>query len=408
MWWQNLRPEVYIAVMLTGIILALLVEAVMHRRNIRKIPIRIHINGTRGKSSVARLIGAGLRAGGIVTCTKTTGTLARFINPDGTEEAVYRMGHTNVIEQVAVIKKAVNLQAQALVIECMALQPLLQSLCELKLVRSTHGVLTNARLDHLDVMGPLEEDVALAMAGTVPVNGIYFTTEQKHLPIFNWAAKDRGSEVIALTDADVAKVSDEELALFSYQEHKENVSLALRVCEHCGVERSVALSGMYQATPDPGAMSVYHLIYKGHDIYFANAFAANDPVSTHLLWEQLTAKYAGLDQQTLLVNCRKDRHERSAQMGEAVVQWQAPDDIILIGTGVETFTHACFKEDKKAASQLSIKDAQGFDVTEVLDYITQDAGNKSHLVVGVGNIAGVGLALVDYVQAHHVQDQEEK
>ena len=60
-------------------------EVVTHRRNLRKIPIRVHVNGTRGKSSVTRLIAAALREGGTVTCAKTTGTLARFIQPDGRE-----------------------------------------------------------------------------------------------------------------------------------------------------------------------------------------------------------------------------------------------------------------------------------------------------------------------------------
>ena len=42
-----------------------LIEYVRHQKRIYSIPIRIHINGTRGKSSVTRLVGAGLRAGGI-------------------------------------------------------------------------------------------------------------------------------------------------------------------------------------------------------------------------------------------------------------------------------------------------------------------------------------------------------
>jgi hypothetical protein len=54
-------------------------EAFFHKRNIAKIPIRIHVNGTRGKSSVVRLIAGALREQGIPTCAKTTGTLARFI-----------------------------------------------------------------------------------------------------------------------------------------------------------------------------------------------------------------------------------------------------------------------------------------------------------------------------------------
>ncbi len=65
-------------------------ESWAHRRALNRIPIRIHVNGTRGKSSVTRLIAAGLRAGGIRTCAKTTGTLPRMIMPDGTEYPVFR------------------------------------------------------------------------------------------------------------------------------------------------------------------------------------------------------------------------------------------------------------------------------------------------------------------------------
>ena len=50
-----------------------------HQRNLDSIPVRIHINGSRGKSSVTRLIGAGLRAGGKRLLTRTTGTKPRII-----------------------------------------------------------------------------------------------------------------------------------------------------------------------------------------------------------------------------------------------------------------------------------------------------------------------------------------
>ena len=53
----------------TGLLTAAgIAEAAAHRRRLKQIPIRIHVNGTRGKSSVARLIAAGMRSGGIRTC----------------------------------------------------------------------------------------------------------------------------------------------------------------------------------------------------------------------------------------------------------------------------------------------------------------------------------------------------
>src|SRR5687768_6855101 len=102
------------------------IEARVHRRHLARLTYRVHINGTRGKSSVTRLIAAGLREGGIRTFAKTTGTLARIILPDGRELPVHRQGQPNIIEQLSVVQTAAAHEVQALVIECMALRPRLQ------------------------------------------------------------------------------------------------------------------------------------------------------------------------------------------------------------------------------------------------------------------------------------------
>ena len=44
---------------------------------------------------------------------------------------------------------------------------------------------------------------------------------------------------------------------FGYIEHRENVALALAVCQHVGVERNVALKGMYAAIPDAGVLRAF-------------------------------------------------------------------------------------------------------------------------------------------------------
>src|SRR6058998_2837088 len=107
-------------------------ETRRHRRNLRRIPVRVHVNGTRGKSSVTRLIAGGLRAGGPRTFAKTTGTAARMILPDGSEVSVYRIGPPNIIEQTRIVRRAVETGAEALVVECMAVTPELQPLSELR------------------------------------------------------------------------------------------------------------------------------------------------------------------------------------------------------------------------------------------------------------------------------------
>ena len=58
-------------------------ENALHQRNVEKIPIRIHVNGTRGKSTTTRLIAGILRQAGYRVVAKTTGTAARLIFEDG-------------------------------------------------------------------------------------------------------------------------------------------------------------------------------------------------------------------------------------------------------------------------------------------------------------------------------------
>jgi len=138
--------EIVILLIACGVLICLgVLELIVHRRRLRRIPIRIHVNGTRGKTSVTRLIAAGLREAGVRCVAKTTGTVPRFILPNGREVPVYRPGGPNVIEQKQAVTMAAAQRAEALVVECMALQPHLQWLSESKLVRATHGVITNAR-----------------------------------------------------------------------------------------------------------------------------------------------------------------------------------------------------------------------------------------------------------------------
>lgn len=377
----------------TAILAALgALESYFHGRSLHRIPIRIHVNGTRGKSSVTRLIAAGLRAAGLASCAKTTGTLPRMIFPDGSEYPVFRPSRANVIEQLRIVKAAAVARADALVVECMALEPRLQSLCELKLVRATHGVITNARADHLDVMGPTVRDVAKALAGTVPVEGKLFTTEQTQLAVFRQAAHDRNCTLVAIGDEEVTQVTWDHMSGFRHIEHPENVALALRVCADLGVDRDVALRGMWQAQPDPGVMSLYHVDDSAGHITFINGFAANDPDSTGQNWNMVVDRFPGVGKRIALFNCRADRPDRSVQLAEACVRWKPADHYILIGSATQVFAR------RATAVGLDCRRmtcAERFSTSQLIDTLRMRAG-RSAMVMGMGNISGPGFDVVDY------------
>ena len=171
---------------------AAVIEQRRHYANLNRIPHRIMINGIRGKSSITRLCAGALRGGGLVTVAKTTGTAARFIHPDASEEPVYRkFGIANVIEQIGIVRRAAAYRPDALVIECMAVMPELQEISQDKLIRSNIGVLCNVREDHLAEMGPTLDDVARSLSRTMPVGGVCVTAERERLPLLSREAARR-------------------------------------------------------------------------------------------------------------------------------------------------------------------------------------------------------------------------
>jgi gamma-polyglutamate synthase len=368
------------------------VELWLHRRNLRKIPIRIHVNGTRGKSSVVRLIAAGLRENGIVTCAKTTGTLARFILPDARELPIFRPAGPNVIEQRRIVATAAAYGAEALVIECMALQPELQALSELKMIRATHAVITNARPDHLEVMGPGAPDVAAALAGVTPVGGKLYTTELSELETLKRAADDRKAELIPIDAETVGAIGRSELEPFSYTEHPDNVALALRVCEDLGVERAVALAGMWKAKRDPGALTECVIDFFGRRLVFVNGFAANDPVSSEQLWNLALERHPGVERRIALFNCRDDRPERSIQLGADLTRWSPADYVLLMGSGTYLFARAAVRAGFDSTRLLFVEDLHDDEIFERIVSLT----GSSALVMGLGNIGGQGLSLTRY------------
>ena len=316
------------ALTLAGLLAAGAVEQHRHFARLESIPVRILVNGIRGKSSITRLIAGALRGGGLRVVAKTTGTAARLIAPDGSEEPVERaFGLANVIEQVAIVRRAVRRRPDALVIECMAVDPALQEVNQRKLIRSTIGVISNVREDHLAEMGPTLDDVARSLARSLPERGMCVTAEATRLHVLEHEAAKRRCRLIS---ADPDSVTDEELAGFPYLAFKENVAIALAVAGELGVERGDALRGMWRAAPDPGVLSVETYGIDGKTIRLANVFAANDPDSTVMNVERLLE--AGMIAAPLfaVVNCRPDRVERNRQMGELVPRLRA-ERVFVIG-----------------------------------------------------------------------------
>lgn len=262
----------------------------------RAVGIRVHVNGTRGKSTVTRLVWSALREAGVPAMAKTTGTAARLLLPDGTEQPVVRRSPPTIREQLAFLRRASRLDARAVVVECMALQPELQWRSEREMVRATIGVITNVRLDHSEVMGNDLDTIAETLANSIPRSAVLVTGDDRFLPTFTRRAAALGTSVVSSAAAreDIRRLLPAEAPESAGEDPVarastgcstaapwllEDMATALTVTRQLGIDDAVAVRGFAAAPPDPGAARQGTVDINGGTVHWLDATAANDPES---------------------------------------------------------------------------------------------------------------------------------
>lgn len=359
------------ALIAAGLLIVILTYLALERRralqNRRKLQHVIHVNGIRGKSTVARLIDAGLRAGGFRVFCKTTGTVPMIIGTDNTARPLRRRGRANIKEQLDMLRLAAQEEAQILVLECMAVDPALQRVAQHEMVRADIGVITNVRLDHTAEMGETLEEICDSLSNTIPKDGILFTADEQ---FFSQIARN-GKQLGCRTELARSKGTEPGF------EFPENLALALSVCRHLGVAEETALKGMLHYQRDPYALSLYRLPSGG---VFVNGLSINDPQSTQLVYERL-AKRFGWDSRELilLINNRPDRGYRTEHM-VMVAQALQPTQVWLLGASQRTAARAILKK----APQLEIRRFSH------AGELPLDQIPRGKVVFAVGNVAGPG------------------
>jgi poly-gamma-glutamate synthase PgsB/CapB len=313
------------------IMLYFYIEQKRHTQHIAQINYRIHINGIRGKSSVTRFIGQILRENGIKTFTKTTGSAARLIDDRGNEYPIKRRT-ANISEQITILNSISPYKPEAFVTECMAVQPVLQRVCEEKMLKANIGVLTNVRRDHQESMGWTLDGITHSLCEFIPTNGILVCGEHKPelMKIIRQRAQQKGTRVI-FAPSFLSQKDKRILQQLDYIEHEENISLVLKVAEVLGIDKKIALTGILNAQPDPGVLRVHKKQINGSTISFINAHAINDKESLMKVYQILTER-GYMDKTTIgILYNRFDRPERVAIFADVASKDMHLDAVILLG-----------------------------------------------------------------------------
>ena len=259
--------------------------------DLRRVGIRILVTGTRGKSSLVRLLHAGLSAVGLRTHSRVTGVLPRELSPAG--QRVIRRTSPVSFREMRWWLSQVPRDAEALVLENSAVSPLLQPAAG-RWLDPTLLVWTTLRPDHQDAWGPGVRGAAEALLRGVP----------RGVPVL--AGPEAALVARALEARGPATLMD---LPPSFREG--NILLAMRALtlslEGTGLASSEALAAARRAMESlPPDVADFRILGEGEDL-LAVAFSANETASTEQLFVETGWR---AEETTLLFHHRPDRPAR--------------------------------------------------------------------------------------------------
>ena len=323
------------------------------------------------------------------------------ILPDGSEREIHRPGPATILENKSIMRLAGVHNADALVCEMMSITPECLRVESARLIKPGLLVITNVRLDHREEQGRTREEIACSLSSAIRSGCTVIVPEEDCFPVFEETASRVGANLLRLP-AGKNGIADAALSLPA--EFAENIRLALAAADFCRLDRSDALKGMIKAKPDLGGLKVLRarLGIPPAAWHLVSAFAANEPESTRLALDKLREMVPDFGlKRTAVLNLRQDRGDRTLQWLEALKNgfFAGFDVIAIVGTPSVAALRRKVRLIEKdscipAGRVVVLSESSPERITGVLATGADTA--RGGLIVGVGNMGGLGRGLMEY------------
>ena len=318
---------------------------------------RVLVAGSRGKSSIVRMLHAAMHIAGLQSYARITGVVPRELGPQGTR-TISRSAGAHVEEMRWWLRRLPS-SAQGIILENSAINAEFQGLAK-RWLRPDVTVLSNTLPDHQELWGESSACAARVLVAGIPKNSKLILPAG--LETDKYLLELLGSRQCQLIFTEPATVAGDNY-------HAINVGLALATVECLGLATAPALEAMAGIVPE---RYDFHVAKCG-GAEVAMAFSANDITSTRNLFRSLMWSP---DETRLIYNHRADRPGRFRSFIDWLSQthWR---EVLIIGD----------KPRKRpgSASYLKIKNEQGL----------LRLFRPGDRVFGCGNISGIPLSLAN-------------
>ncbi len=361
----------------------LIIEAIRTEQSIRKIDLKIHVNGTRGKSSITKYILAALQGSGIRSLGKVTGELPTLIYFDGNHLPIKRFFPARVNEQFRIIRKASRLEAKALVLECMSIDPALQKL-ESRFFKPDIYIVSNIRDDHREKIAAGREERAESYCQAIPENCKLVTADIENIDYIKREAEKKNCRLIIPQELD-----EEILKTLPFGVFADNIQIALEVAELAGIGRDKALNSILTSL-DKAEKYLKQSKAAKKTYNFLNAFSVNDTDSANEYLDYWLDRSGLSGNYAFIFNTRADRPTRTQLFTEWIKERQEQCKLVVITGDHKEWAYRqlkCLRPDTELMKIRSIN-------INTLPALIEGLDLALDLIIGIGNIGGDGYRIL--------------
>ncbi|MCF8346231.1 MAG: hypothetical protein K9G38_03395 [Bacteroidales bacterium] len=376
----------YVLVLLTIFLLYILAEGLTARRSRNQIKYRIHVNGTRGKSTVVHYITILLRHNGINAYGKVTGEIPSIICPNGHIQPIKRRGPARITEQFNITRKVAREKGEALVLECMSIDPELQKM-ETGFFKPDIYVVTNIKDDHREKLGSDIRNQVIQFVSSVPKDCKLILPDTKNLQPLKRVAQSGGGCWFSPPPLSVDIAKHLPFSIFG-----ENIELASEVVHHLiGTRREENINTLINVVKSKEKIISFDL---NNNQVFLNGFSVNDPESATVFLNEWMSRNKISGKAGVVLNTRADRPLRT----QSFISW-IHDLGSRFRTVIVTGDHMnyAFRKLKKVSHDHNFELVREKSARKIISMV-REREKDLELIMGIANLKGNGSEIIEFIK----------